>query len=221
MKTFIVFLLTLLVPAFSAQAALVTVDSSAGPGTAVLDTSTGKTWLKLSVTAGLTPDEVFAAIAPGGRFESFRYPAYDELTCGLLGANAGLACPNWTTFNVDPVWELFSAFGLSGRPRPPVYHTLSTFGEMPEQYIFGSAFYYYTEPRPEFDFDSQQVLLNTSRLNQRATHWLVRDVQDIPAPSTPVLLAIGASGLALHRSRRKHRGLPAAPAASRPAGRPR
>jgi hypothetical protein len=92
---------------------------------------------------------------------------------------------------------------------------------MPEQYIFGSAFYYYTEPRPEFDFDSQQVLLNTSRLNQRATHWLVRDVQDIPAPSIPVLLAIGASGLALHRSRRKHRGLPAAPAASRPAGRPR
>ena len=178
MKTVLAVLFALLMPVLSANAALITVDSSAGPGTAVLDTNTGKTWLKLSVTAGLTPDDVFAAMALGGRFEGFRYPAYKELTCELLGANAGLACPNWMTFNVDPVWQLLSAFGLSERPTARIYHTVATLdAQMPQRTIFGSAFYYYTEPRPEFAFDTQQVLLNESRLNQPGMHWLVRDAQ--------------------------------------------
>ncbi len=206
----LVVLLAMLMPVLSASAALITVDSIAGPATAVLDTQTGKAWLKLSVTANLTPNELFAAMSPGGRFEGFRYPGYSELTCELLGANAGLACPSWVTYNVEPVWALFSAFGLSGRPLGRIYHTLSTFdAETPELYIFGSAFYYYDEPRPEFDFDSQQVLLSGRRMNEPETHWLVRDAQSVPEPSMLALLAIGAFGFAMNRSRRKSEGSPA------------
>lgn len=215
MKTALALLLALLMPVLSAKAALITVDSGAGPGTAVLDTHSGSTWLKLSVTAGLTPDEVFNAMAPGGRFEGFHYPAYSELTCGLLGPNTGLACPSWTTFNADPVWEFFSAFGLSGRPTSRIYHTLITFtDQMPERYIFGSYFYYYSEPRPEFNFDTQLVLLDDQRLNQPVTHWLVRDARHIAEPSTAVLLCVGLFGFALQRKRRKGRSLPARAAAS-------
>jgi hypothetical protein len=210
-KRIVAALMALMAPILSANAALISADSVAGPGSAVLDTNTGKEWLKLSVTANLTPSQVFAAMAPGGRFEGFHYAGYQELTCELLGSYAGLGCPSWVTYDVQPVWQLFQAFGLSGRPGSRVYHTVSTFNtDIPETYIFGSAFFYYDEPRPEFDFDTQQVLLNAARLDQPAAHWLVSDPQyvakdatDVVEPPVIALFGLGALILALKRTRRR------------------
>jgi hypothetical protein len=213
MKIIFALLLTIFIPTLNAHAALITVDSSIGAGAVVLDTATNKEWLKLSVTANLSFKEVSAALEPDGRFQGFSYPGYDELTCGLVGANTGLGCNfKWTTYDVAPVANFLNIFG--GKTGDRIYHTLSTinFDNITEQYIFGSAFYYYDEPRPEFEFDTQQVLLSEKRNNEVATHWLVRDVQyvpelsrnvgttqSVPEPSTIVLLGIGVLGLTTWR----------------------
>jgi hypothetical protein len=187
MKLIFALLLPVFIPVLNVHAALITVDSSNGAGAAILDTATNKEWLKLSVTANLSFNEVSAALEPGGRFEGFHYPGYEELTCGLVGANTGLGCNfEWTTYDVAPVANLLNIF--DGKTGDRIYHTLSTIrsNSITEQYIFGSAFYYYDEPRPEFEFDTQQVLLSERRSNEVATHWLVRDAQYVPEPSTKV-----------------------------------
>jgi len=195
-------LVGMLMPLAAAHAALITTDSPAGPQTAVLDTNTGLQWLKPSTTANMTFNDVFAAIAPGGEFEGFRYPTYDEFTCGLLGANTGLGCGfHWATFDVAPVWAFFDVFG--GRPAGRSYHTVGRpFRNLDEIYGFGAAFYYYDEPRPEFEFDTQQILLSGLRLDMPTTHWLVREAAYIPEPAPLALLGIGAIALAARRGRR-------------------
>lgn len=50
MRTLCAIAIALLLPAATVQAALIEVNSPAGPATAVLDTNTGLEWLKLSVT---------------------------------------------------------------------------------------------------------------------------------------------------------------------------
>jgi hypothetical protein len=184
MKTIFALLLLISLPTFGAHAALITVDSPVGTGTAVLDTASNKEWLKLSLTANLSFNEVAAALEPGGRFEGFRYPGYDELICELLEKNTGLGCNfKWTTYEVAPVDNFLNVFG--GKVRDRIFHTRSTiiFTDITEQYIFGSAFYYYDEPEPEFEFDTHQVFLSESGSNELATHWLVRNIQYVPKPS--------------------------------------
>ncbi|RYZ86918.1 MAG: hypothetical protein EOP06_13620 [Proteobacteria bacterium] len=61
------------IPLATAQAALIDMASPLGSNTAVLDTSTNLEWLKLSATAGQTPDQIFAQSALGGFLEGYRY----------------------------------------------------------------------------------------------------------------------------------------------------
>lgn len=51
-----------LLPLAPARAALIDVGSPLGQATAVLDTSTGLEWLKLSAPAGATPDQILAQL---------------------------------------------------------------------------------------------------------------------------------------------------------------
>jgi len=54
-------------------------DTSFGPKTALLDTSTHLEWLRLNFSAHLTYKKVVAEMAPGGRFEGWRYATGAEL----------------------------------------------------------------------------------------------------------------------------------------------
>lgn len=190
----------LALPLAMADAALVTVDTALGSQTGVVDTSTSLAWLKVSATAGLTPDQVFAQMAPGGRLEGYRYATSNELTCVLIpsqipGASCGFT---WSTRDVAPVITFLEQFGTAfdqvvlfqaeapGGPRIPVAN-----GESFQIRTFSDGV-------QTVSFDAQQVSLPSRPSN----HWLVHDV---PEPPAWTLLGLAGLALALARQGSKRR----------------
>lgn len=181
----------LLLNAAAAQAALIDVDTGFGAATGIVDTSTGLEWLKVSATAGLTPDDVFAQMAPGGRLDGYRYATAGELTCGLLPSQmpASRCSFSWSTRDVAPVFAFLDRFGsridqvvlfqaeAPGGPNIPM-----TDGESFQLQTFSDGV-------QSILFDAQQVPLPVRPSN----HWLVRE---IPEPSAVALLGLGLVALA-------------------------
>lgn len=192
------FLMALWLPVAAANAALVTIDTTLGAQTGVVDTGTSLTWLKVSATAGLTPDQVFEQMTPGGRLQGYRYATSNELTCGLIpsqipGASCGFT---WSTRDVAPVITFLQQFGTAfdqvvlfqaeapGGTRIPVAN--------------GGSFQVrtFSDGVQTVSFDAQQITLPSWPSN----HWLVREV-----PEPPTWALLGLAGLALASWRRNHR----------------
>jgi hypothetical protein len=180
----------LLFPFAMVNAALVTIDTSLGAQTGVLDTTTNLEWLKVSATAGLTPDQVFAQMTPGGRLAGYRYASSNELTCGLIptqipGASCGFT---WSTRDVAPVFAFLDRFG-TGFDQPVLFQAEAPTGtRIPV--ANGGIFELrtFTDGVQFASCDAQQITLPSRPSN----HWLVHDV---PEPSTWML--IGVAGLML------------------------
>ena len=191
--------IAVLVPVGAAHAALVTVDSPAGPGTAVLDTSSGLEWLKLSTTSNTTVNQVFTQMAPGGRFEGFRYSTLNELYCGLISPNVGMECglPRFTN-NVVSTQAFLDIFGFGFRQGS--FHTADAPGGDPEQrFAFTASFSFFPDATFPVEFDSQQIRLSVSTLNLPVSHWLVREAHTVPEPGTLALIGLSAIALAARR----------------------
>ena len=63
-----------------AQAELISTDwQVAGDGYSTLDTVTGQEWLDLTLTKGMTYNEVAQELGEGGMFEGWRLPTVDEV----------------------------------------------------------------------------------------------------------------------------------------------
>lgn len=76
--------------ALPASAALVNVDwQTAGDGLMVRDTDTNLKWLKLTQTAGMTYEQVYGQLGPGGTFEGLRYATNAECVA-LFGEYFGI-----------------------------------------------------------------------------------------------------------------------------------
>jgi len=199
MKQFATILFAALVPLSAARAALIDVGSPLGQSTAVLDTSTGLEWLKLSATDGETPDQVFAQIAPGGLLQGYRYATVTELTCGLFAPQLGRSGCVYTgsTTDVGPVLTFMDRFGKSF-DQVGLFQPMFVEGQTPMVY---GEFWHLTRftDAQLVDFDTQLVNL---RNTQPADHWLVRQV---PEPSSSMLFGIAALALATRawRTRRK------------------
>lgn len=71
----------------SANAAIVSIDSSFGADTITRDTATGLDWLDVTETLNLSYNEVTAQLGSGGAFEGYRYATEAEL--GTLISNFG------------------------------------------------------------------------------------------------------------------------------------
>lgn len=185
---------TLLWPFAAADAALITVDTNLGSATGVIDTSTNLQWLKVSATAGFTPDQVFAQMMPEGALEGFRYATANELTCGLIPAQIpGASCGfSWTTRDVIPVFAFLGKFGTA-------FDQTVIFQADPPgpgfRFSNGGAFELttYDDGVQSVYFDAQQVGLTP----RPANHWLVRE---LPEPST--LALFGLAGLAMLKRRK-------------------
>ena len=177
------------VPLATAQAALIDMDSPLGSNTAVLDTSTNLEWIKLSATAGQTPDQIFAQTAPGGLLEGYRYATVNELTCGLLGPQLrGSGCVyTGRLSNVDVALAFMERFGKAF-DRVGLFNPIFE-GQFPQ--VYGES-WHATRLTDALliDVDTQIANLQPAR---PADHWLVHQV---PEPSTVALFGIAALALA-------------------------
>jgi PEP-CTERM motif len=99
----------------SASAALVSEDSPFGTDTITLDTDTGLRWLDMTLSNGLSHDEVLQALQSGGTFEGFRLATSAEL--GQLFANAGFDLNedgNFVPQNFTPAVTIGGLVGVLG-----------------------------------------------------------------------------------------------------------
>ena len=55
----------------------------------------------------------------------------------------------------------------------------------------------------QIETDTQLVTMTTARLSEPNFHWLVREGQAVPEPSTLAMLGIGAIALARRQERRR------------------
>lgn len=188
----------LLLPVALANAALMTVDTDLGAQTGVTDTTTNLTWLKVSATAGLTPDQVFAQMAPGGLLQGYRYASTNELTCSLIpsqipGASCGFT---WSTRDVLPVFAFLDRFGTAF-DQPVLFQAEAPTGtRIPVANGESFELRTFADGVQIVSFDAQQITLPSRPSN----HWLVHEV---PEPSTWMLLGFAGVLLAGWRTRPK------------------
>jgi len=190
MKMLSAMLFAAFVPLATAQAALIDMDSPLGSNTAVLDTSTNLEWLKLSATAGQTPDQIFAQTVSGGLLEGYRYATANELTCGLLGPQLrGGGCVSTGGLrDVDVALAFMERFGKAF-DRIGLFQPTFLEGSIPQ--VYGES-WHATQLIDILliDVDTQVANLQPTR---PADHWLVHQV---PEPSTVLLLLAGLLGVA-------------------------
>lgn len=205
MKLLQAMLIALLMPFCAAHATLIPADSPLGSGSGVVDTNTGWEWLQLSATRRLTIREVLAATSPGGILSDFHYATRAELST-LINAYLQFGCTFGCSTNEGAVQDFFGHFGISLMIEHGILTILEpAYLDTSNPGIFGAIFILYTEPVPELYIDTQLVTLNDRRLNETGPHWIVRERQPIPEPSTAALFALGAIACAVTCQRRGSR----------------
>ena len=97
-RTLAVVGLTLSLTPHAVNAAILSLDSSFGSDTITRDTDTGLDWLDVTVTRGLSYNQVTAELGAGGTYEGYRYATMAELDALIV--NFGyIAQTTQCTFN--------------------------------------------------------------------------------------------------------------------------
>jgi len=95
-----------LVLSTSANAALIALDDSIhGIDSLTFDDVSGLTWLDVSITAGMTYNQVFGELGSGGQFEGYRYATGAEVE-QLLTSSGVNVDSMWTVENFAPINDL-------------------------------------------------------------------------------------------------------------------
>jgi len=196
MKRLGAILIASLMPFAAAHATLITTDSSLGPATAVLDTSSGLEWLKVSVARDRSINQVLANMESGGSLEGFHYATSQELLCSLYAPNIfQTGCVNRViSQDVARVQAFLDLFGVRSGDNV-LYALIYPPAHVTQGYIesFEAQINIKLPSSSPVEFDSQRFTLS---MDQPEVHWLVREAQAIPEPSMFALLGIGILALA-------------------------
>ena len=98
-----------------ACASLISVGTAFGPNTATLDTSTGLSWLDLTLTTGYSYDELLTEAASGGAFAGFGLATQDEVLAFWVHAGIDVESLGlFTPANLQPIMDLMLLVGTTG-----------------------------------------------------------------------------------------------------------
>jgi hypothetical protein len=183
-----------------AHAAYISIsDPKFGNNSITVDTDTGLQWLKVSLSANRTYNDVAGQFEVGGDFAGFRYAPSAEVASlfnafGLVSGLAGNTQAQFMNiFGATTFQESFpEVFGLA---------SISSNGLVP---VYGLDFYRDFVNDPLNGEPSYQIILGSTQFNPAYTSpeygsWLV---QPIPLPPAMVFIATGLACLGLMRTMR-------------------
>ncbi len=91
---------------------ILTGDSAFGANTLTIDASSGLAWLNVTLTAGMSYNQVLAATLPGGEFQGFRYATAPEVLA--LYSDAGIPGTGFYPVSSPVVQSIRSLVSLVG-----------------------------------------------------------------------------------------------------------
>jgi hypothetical protein len=206
-----VFLLASILFSFNVNAALL------GLGTSFVDTDSGNEWLDLSITQGLSYNDVNTLLAVGGDLEGWSYASYASVQ--NMFTNAGATFLNQSLFR-DNHWEvattIMDVWGQTVATQDTsvsfLYSThflVSDENRFTANLVKGIAYFDLANPA---DVNGQGVfnyggsVQHKDESSQSVGSALVRTytgsvTSTVPSPSTLLLLSFGFIGLIISRKR--------------------
>jgi hypothetical protein len=201
----LVWLISLCLTGLSAKADLIqATDPSFGLNSLTIDTTTGLGWLDVSLSAGLSYQQVLADTQPGGSFSGFRFATAQEVL--NLYTSAGIPETGFYPLSTSSITSLLSLIGITGTINgQPGVVALSATSLSPGANCAPAIYATGASGVEEYwvndgGYKSGGTIYGATTSYPDLGSWLVTDV---PEPSAHVLAIAGLIGFTCMRRRQK------------------
>lgn len=196
----------LLVFSISSQAALLETDwASPGDSALTYDTATGLEWLDITVTAGLSYNQVAAELGAGGAYEGFEFASKQQIL-GLFSAVGLQEIPNVPEYlgGEAQIQSLLSKWGVTwylGTGERTEFLTSNTSGLSSSEHWTGRLFWLEVG---DTGVTTEYLARDNNYGNFTIGSALVRTASPVPVPAAVWLFSSGVVGL-FTLLRRRHK----------------